>query len=172
MSYTLRIESNAFEADSGIAKVVAALQSLKRSAKGVLGIKSEDFQGNRLETLYGINQRTFQRAVDWADQDFDRQIENVQWAWKGADGVTRRKNGQTVTELRNIVDTGALLDSKTRREISSSIVEFEWIAEHAEGVHDGYASKSGGYNPPRPWTEPTLSEIDNVIENLLANGGK
>lgn len=172
MSYTLRIESNAYEADGGIAKVLNALQALKKSARGVLGVTSEEFQGNQLRELYGVNQRVFERAMDWADQDFDRQIEGEFWAWKGPDGRTRRKNGQVVTELRDIVDTGELLRSKQRRGISSSIAEFEWTAEHAEGVHDGYTLKSGGINPPRPWTEPTLMGLDNVVERLINNGGK
>lgn len=172
MSYTLRFESNAFQADSSIAKLVGALQSLKRSAKGVLGIKTEDFGGNRLEELYGVNQRTFQRAMDWADADFDEQIEAIQWSWKGSDGRTRRKNGETVTEPRNIVDTGTLLNSKQRRDINSSVTEFEWTADHAEFVHDGASLKGGGSNPARPWTDPTVAEIDEVIAGLLANGGR
>lgn len=172
MAYTLRIKSNAFEADSAITKMLNVLQRLKQSAKGALGIKNETFGGNRLEDLYGINTRTFERAMDWADEDFDRQIIADQWRWKGPEGETRRKNGQIVTEPRDIVDTAELLQSKRRTQVSRSVVDFEWTAEHAEGAHDGYTAKGGGVNPARPWTEPTLADIETMIDTMLRNGGK
>lgn len=172
MAYTLRIKSNAFEADSAITKMLGALESLKRGARGLLRMKNETFGGNRLQDLYGINTRTFERAMDWADQDFDQQIMLDQWRWKGSEGETRRKNGQVVTEPRDIVDTGELLRSKKRTQVSRNVVDFEWTAEHAEGVHDGYTSKKGTVNPARPWTEPTLADIDVMIENMLRNGGR
>lgn len=172
MSYTLRFTSNAFAADSAITKMLNALQGLKKQAKKFVGVQSEEFGGNRLQDLYGINQRTFERAMDWADQDFDQQINSAQWDWKGFDGLTRRKNGEVVSEPRDIVDMGTLLQSKQRRQSGRSVVDFEWTAEHAEGVHDGYRAKSGTLNPARPWTEPTLAEIDEVIDDILRNGGK
>jgi hypothetical protein len=172
MSYTLRFTSNAFEADSAIVKMLNALEGLKKQAKKFIGVQSEEFGGNRLQDLYGINQRTFERAMDWADQDFDQQINSAQWDWKGAEGTTKRKNGEVVSEPRDIVDMGTLLQSKQRRQSRRNVVDFEWTAEHAEGVHDGYRAKSGTLNPARPWTEPTLAEIDEVIDNILRNGGK
>ena len=172
MSYTLRFTSNAYQADSAIGKMLGVLDRLKKQAQRALKIKSETFEGNRWEDLYGINQRTFERAMDWADADFDQQISLIQWDWKGIDGKTRRKNGEVVTEPRDIVDTGALLRSKQRKQLGRNVVDFEWIAEHAEGVHDGYRAKSGALNPARPWTEPTLADIDEVIGGILRNGGK
>lgn len=172
MSYTLRFTSNAFKADSAITKMLGALEALKRQAKNLIGIQNENFGGNRLQDLYGINQRTFERAMDWADQDFDQQINSIQWDWKGPDGTTRRKNGQVVSEPRDIVDSGTLLRSKQRKQVGRNVVDFEWTAEHAEGVHDGYKAKSGTLNPARPWTEPTIADIDEVIDGILRNGGK
>jgi hypothetical protein len=172
MAYTLRFKSNAFEADSAITKMLNVLDKLKRGAKSLVGIKNETFGGNRLQDLYGINVRTFERAMDWADADFDEQMTLAQWGWKGPDGVTRRKNGEEVTEPRDIVDTGALLQSKKRTQVSRNVVDFEWAAEHAEEVHDGYTAKNGGVMPARPWTEPTLADIDEVITGILNRGGK
>lgn len=172
MSYTLRFTSNAFQADSAITKMLRALEGLKKQAKKFIGIRNEEFGGNRLQDLYGINQRTFERAMDWADADFDEQITLTQWDWKGPEGWTRRKNGQVVTEPRDIVDLGVLLQSKQRRQVSRNVVDFEWTAEHAQGVHDGYEAKNGTLNPARAWTEPTLANIDEVIDDILRNGGK
>jgi hypothetical protein len=172
MSYTLRFTSNAFKADSAITKMLNVLDGLKKRAKKFVGIKSEEFGGNRLQDLYGINQRTFERAMDWADADFDQQMSLVQWDWKGSDGTTRRKNGEIVSEPRDIVDMGKLLQSKQRKQSGRNVVDFEWTADHAEGVHDGYKAKSGALNPARPWTEPTLADIDEVIGSILRNGGK
>lgn len=172
MSYTLRFTSNAYQADSAIGKMLGVLDKLKKQAKKFVGVKSETFEGNRWEDLYGINQRTFERAMDWADADFDQQMSLAQWDWKGSDGTTRRKNGEIVSEPRDIVDMGKLLQSKQRKPSGRNVVDFEWTADHAEGVHDGYKAKSGQLNPARPWTEPTLADIDKVIGGILRNGGK
>ena len=105
MAYVLRFKSNAFEADSVITRMLNKLGELSRGAKALVGIKSETFGGNNLQDLYGINVRTFNRAMDWADGDFDQQIILSQWSWKGTgeDGKTRRKNGEIVYEPRGIV---------------------------------------------------------------------
>lgn len=167
MGYTVRFESSAFQADSNIRKLIDFTSGLKRQLGAIAGVKVEDRDIDKLRKLYGVNERVFIEAMNWADQDFDQQITNSQWQWKGADGITRRKNGQIVTEPRDIVDTGALLSSKERRSAGRGNVEFEWTAPHAEGVHDGYSSKSGQRVPARPWTEPTLEDVDTVIQELL-----
>jgi len=172
MSYTLRFTSNAHQADSAIGKMLSVLNALKKQAKKFVGIKNEEFGGNRLQDLYGINQRTFERAMDWADVDFDQQMSAVQWDWKGPDGTTRRKNGEIAGEPRDIVDMGTLLQSKQRNQSGRNVVDFEWTAEHAEGVHDGYQTKNGTLNPARPWTDLTLADIDEVVDGILRNGGK
>jgi hypothetical protein len=174
MSYTLRFTSNAYQADKcHCGKMLARSCRLKKQAKRALKLKSEIFEvGNRWEDLYGISQRTFERAMDWADVDFDQQMSAVKWKWKGS-SETLRENGETVTEPRDIVDMGTLLQSKQRKQAGRNVVDFEWTADHAELVHDGAAAlKSGGYYPARPWTNPTIEDIDEVIDGILRNGGK
>jgi hypothetical protein len=77
-----------------------------------------------------------------------------------------------VNSPRDIIDTGALPQSKRREQISNSVVEFIWDDEVAEGVHDGMVTKSNKRLPSRPWTEPTLDEIDGIIESMLRQGGR
>jgi hypothetical protein len=91
MSYTLRFTSNAYQADSAIGKMLGVLDRLKKQAKRALKVKSETFEGNRWEDLYGISQRTFERAMDWADVDFDQQMSAVKWKWKGSNYETLRR---------------------------------------------------------------------------------
>ena len=170
MAYQLRFESNAFRADSAIGRLLDGLSALSRGARRAVGVRVQEFEGNELRQLRGINQRTFERAMDWADQDFDQQMASEKWEWNS--NQTRRKNGQIVGSPRDIVDTGDLLQSKQRRQISRSITEFVWEDDVAELVHDGGRTKNGGAYPARPWTEPTLDEIDNVIETVLRNGGR
>jgi hypothetical protein len=172
VTYQLRFESNAFKADSAISKALDALQRTINGAKKVAGVRVREEEVNRLVKLRGINQRVFARAMDWADNDFDQQILSEQWDWKGPDFETRRKNGQTVTEPRDIVDTSALLNSKRREDSAGSITEFEWTAPHAEGVHDGYVARGGNRNPARPWTEPTIEDLDEIIQGLFEEGTK
>lgn len=168
MAYTLRFESNAMQQDNRIRQFLEQLAVFGRNVRRVARAEVEETRINELRQFYGISQRTFGRAMDWADNYFDQQIMDVQWDWKGEEGKTRRRNGQVVDEPRDIVDTGALLRSKQRNNINGSTTEFTWTAEHAEGVHDGYVARGGGTNPARPWTEPTLQEIDEVINTIFA----
>ena len=171
MTYQVRFESNAFEADSAIGRVLDALGRFRRTAQRVIGRPVQEYQGDQLRQLRGVSTRTFERSMDWADADFDRQMTSEQWLWKGPEGQTRRKNGQVVTEPRDIVDTGALLQSKRRETVSPSVTEFIWDDPVAGAVHDGSRTKGGGSNPARPWTEPTLQEIDEVIQTILNRRG-
>lgn len=172
MTYQLRFESNAFKADSAIGKALDALQRTINGVKKISGVRVREEEVNRLVKLKGINQRTFAQAMEWADNDFDQQISDVKWGWKGADGETRRKNGQVVTEPRDIIDTSALLNSKRRENVNSSVTEFEWTAPHAGGVHDGYSNRNGTRQPARPWTEETIQDLDEVIKNIFEEGTK
>ena len=168
MPYTVRFESNAFQADSAIGRMLGVLNRLTGSVRRIAGVQVQEFQGNELRRLDGVNQRTLQQVMDWADNDFDAQITRSEWDWKGPDGRTRRRNGQVVTQPRNIVDTGELLSSKTRTQVNRNTVDFTWTAEHAELVHDGADAVNGEEYPARAWTEPTLASIDDVI-NSIAN---
>lgn len=169
MAYQLRFESNAFRADSAIGRLLDGLSAFSRGARRAVGIELKEYGGNELRQLRGINGRVFERAMDWADADFDQQMASEKWDWPNE---TRRKNGQVVGGRRDIIDTGALLQSKRREQIGNSVVEFIWDDEVAEGVHDGMISKSNKRLPARPWTEPTLNEIDDIIESMLRQGGR
>lgn len=169
MAYQLRFESNAFRADSAIGRLLDGLSALSRNVRRFTGAQIAEYGGNELRQLRGINVRTFERAMDWADADFDQQMASEKWDWPNS---TRRKNGQVVSSPRDIIDTGALLQSKRREQISNSVVDFIWDDDVAEGVHDGMISKSNKRLPARPWTEPTLDEIEGIIENMLRQGGR
>lgn len=173
MAYQLRFESNAFRADSAIGKLLDGLSALSKNVKKFTGLKATEYQGNELRQLRGINSRTFERAMDWADKDFDQQMASEKWPLSGDwPNTTRRKNGEVVGSPRDIIDTGALLQSKQRETISSSITEFTWKDDVAEGVHDGMVTKSGKRLPARPWTEPTLDDIDEIVNTMMNRGGR
>ena len=170
MAYQLRFESNAFQADSAIGRLLDGLSALSKGARRAVGIQVKEYEGNELRQLRGINQRTFQRAMDWADKDFDQQMASSKWDWN--ENQTRRKNGQLVGSPRDIIDTGDLLQSKERVQVNRSTVDFIWKDDVAELVHDGGTTKNGGAYPARPWTEPVLDEIDDMIGTMLRNGGR
>ena len=170
MAYQLRFESNALDADSKIGQMLDALVQTTKQARRTAGMQLREDEVNRLVTLRGVCQRTFELSMDWADKDFDQQMISEKWRW--TDKQTRRKNGEIVGSPRDIVDTGALLQSKKRDPINSSITEFIWEDDAAELVHDGGKTKTGGAYPARPWTEPTLKEIDGVIDTIIKRGGR
>ena len=169
MAYQVRFESNAFDVDSKIGKMLDALVGTARQARRSIGIKLREDEVNRLVTLRGVCQRTFNLSMDWADSDFDQQMIRDDWKW--TETQTKRKNGQTVGSPRDIVDTGDLMRSKTRDTINSSVTEFIWKDDVAELVHDGGKTKTGGSYPARPWTEPTIDELDNVVDTIFRKGG-
>jgi hypothetical protein len=169
MSYTVRFESNRFQADSAIQRLLNTAGRLNRTVQRFAGIRIREVDGLPTRRLYGINGRIFEAAMDWADADFDQQLLNDQWDWKGVDQYTRRKNGEVVSEPRDIVDTAELLNSKERVRVERNAEEFTWTAPHAGGVHDGYTSRRGTTNPARPWTQPTLDAIDEAIAEIGSN---
>jgi hypothetical protein len=169
MAYQVRFESNAFEADSMIGKMLNALTAFSRGVQKISGVKIRSEEVDRFTTLRGINQRTFERAMDWADKDFDQEMTNVKWDWPRS---TARKNGEKVSSPRDIVDTGTLLNSKRREAISANITEFIWDDtsqgfDVATAVHDGGRTKKGGDIPARPWTDHALDEIDTVVDAII-----
>jgi hypothetical protein len=173
MAYQLRFESNAFRADSAIGRLLDGLSALSRNARRFAGAQITEYEGNELRQLRGINGRTFERAMDWADKDFDQQMASEKWPLTGDwPNRTRRKNGEVVGSPRDIIDTGALLQSKKRDPISSSITEFIWEDDVAQGVHDGMVAKSGKRLPARPWTEPTLDSIEGIINTMINREGR
>lgn len=170
MAYQLRFESNAFQADSAIGRLLDALGAFKKQAKRAVGLKVQEYEGNEFRQLRGINRRTFELAMDWADTNFDQQMADEKWQWTNK--RTRRKNGQVVGTPRDIIDTGMLLQSKQRIPVSNSVTDFIWDDEKAELVHDGATLKNGTRYPARPWTEPVLQEIDQVVDTILRRGGR
>jgi len=173
MAYQLRFESNAFEADSMIGKALDGLMRVSRNARRMAGAKVREDEVNKLMTLRGVCQRTFEGAMDWADKDFDQQMASEKWPLREDwPRITRRKNGEVVGSPRDIIDTGSLLQSKRRDPISSSITEFIWEDEVAEGVHDGMVTKSGKRLPARPWTEPTIDGIESIINTMMKREGR
>ena len=170
MAYQVRFESNAFEADSMIGKALDALTNLSRKVQKISGIQVRAEEVDRLKTLRGVCNRTFERAMDWADKDFDQEMINQKWDWPRK---TYRKNGQIIDAgKRDIVDTGALLNSKRRETISANITEFIWDDtsrgfDVATAVHDGGRTKNGGDMPARPWTDHALDEIDAIVATII-----
>ena len=124
---------------------------------------------NRLVRLEAAVGRVFKKAMDWAEEDFRREIEEAKWKWPGE---TKRRNKTTAGSPRDIVDLGGLRDSQRRENISEDRTDFIWTGgegkSYALEVHDGYTSKSGNRVLPRPFTENTISRLGEVVSNLIS----
>ena len=66
MSYTLRFTSNAYQVDKEIAGLLGVLQG--KTLSGPLLVKNIEVG---LKNALNICQRTYERAMDWADVNFD-----------------------------------------------------------------------------------------------------
>lgn len=128
----------------------------------------QDGISNRIVMLEGAFGRVFEQAMDWADEDFKREIEAVKWEWPNR---TIRSNGRLVDSPRDIVDTGSLRDSQRRENQTEVSTDFVWTGGSGGGyaleVHDGSTSKSGKRMPARPFTEETVSRLDEIVNSLF-----
>ena len=124
---------------------------------------------NRLIHLEGAFGNIFAKAMDWAEDDFRREIEAVKWDWPRE---TKRRSGSTVGSPRNIVDLGGLRNSQKREGMGEDRTAFVWTGGEGEAyaleVHDGYSSKAGNRVPARPFTEATITKLDEVIGGLTS----
>ena len=124
---------------------------------------------NRLVRLEGAIGGVFRQAMDWAEEDFRREIEDKKWDWPRE---TKRRNKTTAGSPRDIVDLGGLRDSQRRDNINDDRTAFVWTGgegkTYALEVHDGYSSKANNRVPPRAFTEDTISRLDEVIGSLIS----
>lgn len=72
---------------------------------------------------------------------------------------TKRKNGETVTSPRDIIDTRALYDGFLYNLVGTRKAKFEWTAEHSAAVHNGAVFKSGTTLTARPWVWVTIRDF-------------
>jgi hypothetical protein len=91
------------------------------------------------------------------DQQLKEEIRTERYTWPGE---TRRRNGETVTSPRDIVDTGAFLRSQRRRRINLTTIRFEWGGSggvtYAGYIYQGIPGKA---YPPRDWIKPALDAL-------------
>ena len=124
---------------------------------------------NRLVHLEGAFGGIFTKAMDWAEDDFRREIEAEKWDWPRE---TKRRSGPTVGSPRDIVDLGGLRNSQKREGMSENHIAFVWTGgegkAYALEVHDGYSSKAGNRMPARAFTEETIAKLDEVIGGLVS----
>ena len=124
---------------------------------------------NRLIHLEGAFGGIFVKAMDWAEDDFRREIEAEKWNWPRE---TKRRSGPTVGSPRDIVDLGGLRNSQKREGMGENRTTFVWTGgegkAYALEVHDGYSSKANNRMPARPFTEETIAKLDEVIGGLVS----
>lgn len=132
----------------------------------------QDNISNRLVKLEGAFGRVFNQAMDWAENDFQEEIQAMKWGWPG---TTIRRNGEEAGTTRNIVDLGGLLASQKRESLGEDKTAFVWTGADEDGaekayaleVHDGYSSKAGGRLPARPFTDHAIQQLPDIVDKLL-----
>ena len=87
----------------------------------------------------------------------DRQFTDENWSWPRR---TLRRNGQLAGTFRDIIDTGALQNSKTgpikgKSGAYNSSRKWIWDIDYAEAVLNG----TGSGHVPRNWVKAALNEL-------------
>lgn len=94
------------------------------------------------------------------DQQLKEEIKTEQFSWPGE---TRRRNGETVTSPRDIVDTGAFLRSQRRRRINLTTIRFEWGGSggvtYAGNIFQGIYRGGRDASRVRDWIKPALDAL-------------
>jgi hypothetical protein len=132
----------------------------------------QDNISNRLVKLEKAFGRVFQEAMNWAENDFQEEIQAVKWGWPG---TTIRKSGEEAGTTRNIVDLGGLMSSQKRENFGDDRTVFVWTGADKGGaekayaleVHDGYVSKGGGRMPARPFTDNAIQQLPKIVDRLI-----
>lgn len=89
------------------------------------------------------------------------EIKTPQFSWPRA---TKRRNGQTVSSPRDIVDLGGLLRSQRRDRPSATQLRFTWEPKSKDGfmyaglILSGYTTSKGTLVPGRNWIKPALEK--------------
>ena len=89
------------------------------------------------------------------------EIQTPQFNWPRA---TKRRNGQTVTSPRDIVDLGGLLRSQRRDRPSATELRYTWEPKSSSGfmyaglILTGYTTSKGTVVPGRNWIKPALDK--------------
>lgn len=89
------------------------------------------------------------------------EIQTQQFAWPRS---TKRRNGQTVSSPRDIVDLGGLLRSQRRDRPSATQLRFTWEPKSSNGfmyaglILTGYTTSKGTVVPGRNWIKPALDK--------------
>jgi len=89
------------------------------------------------------------------------EIQTPQFGWPRA---TKRRNGQTVSSPRDIVDLGGLLRSQRRDRPSATQLRFTWEPKSKDGfmyaglILTGYTTSKGTLVPGRNWIKPALEK--------------
>ena len=91
------------------------------------------------------------------DVILDRQFTDEKWNWPRR---TLRQNGNWAEKTRDIIDTGALRDSKIgptkgHGNAYSGSRKWIWAIDYAEAVLNG----TGSGHVPRNWVKATLTEL-------------
>jgi hypothetical protein len=91
--------------------------------------------------------------------EFQDQIESEKWAWTNT--ATKRSNGRTAGNPRDIVDTGELRDSQQGPAVADGGLAqgFKWSAPYASLVQQGYIGRGGIPIPKRDWVAGALKAL-------------
>lgn len=87
---------------------------------------------------------------------FGEEFQDEKWMWPRE---TRRKNGQIASVIRDIVDTGELMNSqKLQYKYGRTTAIFSWTAPHAGYVLTGFVTGLGNVYPGRNWIKSGISK--------------
>ena len=107
------------------------------------------------KVLSAAKAEALRKTALYLDTRFTEEISSVKWDFP------------TPPQVRDIVDTGRLRASQTRRIESDNSVTFTWPVEYAAQVHEGGVGLNGQRFPGRPWTQAPLRETPEVFGAFL-----
>ena len=98
----------------------------------------------------------FNDTVEAFAEQCQTEIETDQWNWPN---TTERSDGSIAGTTRDIVDTGALLNS-VEIIVDGDVGFVSYGVDYAVQVHEGEVTPSGKIKPGRPWTVAAAQNLD------------
>lgn len=109
-------------------------------------------------------QEAFEVTVQQVSEGCDRELESDKWDWPRE---TLRKSGNLIPPgLRDIIDTGELLESK-EVSVEGNDATIKWDCNHALITHDGATLRNGTEIIARPFTEVPVATGNDIFANEL-----
>jgi hypothetical protein len=106
-------------------------------------------------SMQKAHKRAMEMLADWFNNRCKEEIKSDKWKWP------------TDPKVRDIVNSGRLVNSQTLRRLPDGSFEVDWPVPYAQEVITGGVSPESGRFPARDFTAEPLRELPSMYAHFL-----